>query len=209
MRRAGVAGGALLLAVTSAAGAQTVRIGIHGVGISHVEVRQERRAEGGGIGGYLSVRVGRFGLDLSGHAASIELVDVPAEPFDVLQGDARLSYAVARSLAIEVGAGRRKIDPEFTAQDVSVVRAGLLSEVRLSSIGSVWGRGAYLVSSRFNGGGEAGLALELGLGVALGTANGRFRVRVEYEFQRIDREVETVKVPIQVTIAKLGLDLGF
>lgn len=209
MRRAGVAGGALLLAVTSVAGAQTVRIGIHGVGISHVEVRQERRAEGGGIGGYLSVRVGRFGLDLSGHAASIELVDVPAEPFDVLQGDARLSFAVARSLAIEVGAGRRKIDPEFTAQDVSVMRAGLLSEVRLSSIGSVWGRGAYLVSSRFNGGGEAGLALELGLGAALGTANGRFRVRVEYEFQRIDREVETVKVPIQVTIAKLGLDLGF
>lgn len=51
--------------------------------------------------------------------------------------------------------------------------------------------------------------MELGLGAALGTANGRVRVRAEYEFQRIDREVGRAPVPIQVTVGKLGIDLGF
>lgn len=196
-------------AVASPAAAQRVRFGVHAVTVSHAEVRDDLRAEGGGVGGYVSVRVGRFGLDLTGYAASIEVVELPADPFDVLQGDVRVSFSVARSLAVEVGGGRRSIDPEFTAQDVSHGRIGILSEVPLSRLGSVWGRGAYLISPRFNGGGEAGLGLELGFGAGIGTANGRFRLRVEYDFQRIDREVASVKVPIQLTVAKVGLDLGF
>jgi hypothetical protein len=79
---------------------------------------------------------------------------------------------------------------------------------------------AALEISRFNrevdpefaapaGGGESGLALEIGLGVAVGTANGRFRVKAESNFQRIDREVNGQDVPVQVTQARLGLELGF
>ena len=189
--------------------AQTVRFGVHGVGISHAEINENRRVDGTGVGGQITVRVGRFGLELSGYTA--QMTDAPegVEEFDLLQGDVRVSFRIARSLAIEVGGGRRKVDPEFAAQDIGWGRLGILSEVQLSRIGSLWGRGAYLLNAEFNGGGDAGLAVELGLGAGLGTANGRFRVRVEYEFQRLDREIGTVKVPIQMTVAKFGVDLGF
>ena len=108
-----------------------------------------------------------------------------------------------------MGAGRRLIRPRFAAQDVGVARAGILSEIPLSALGSVWGRGAYLLAPKFSGGGTAGLAVELGFGAGLGTRNGRFRFRVEYEFQRIDRSVNDVAVPIQTSLARIGADLGF
>ena len=195
--------------VAPIASAQTVRIGIHGVGLTHTEITPERRAEGGGVGGLVSVRWRRFGLDLSGYVARMDSVDGGPKLFDLYQGDVRLSYRVATGLALEVGGGRRFIEPDFAAQDVGVTRAGILSEIRLSSLGSVWGRGAYLLAPKFSGGGSAGLAVELGFGAGLGTRNGRFRFRVEYEFQRIDRSVNDVAVPIQTSLAKVGADVGF
>ncbi len=39
--------------------------------------------------------------------------------------------------------------------------------------------------------------------------NGRFRVRADYEFQRIDREVNGVDLPIQLSRATIGVELGF
>ena len=54
-----------------------------------------------------------------------------------------------------------------------------------------------------------GLSAEVGLGIAVGTANGRFRVRADYEFQRIDRKVDNQDVPLQMSLAKLGLEVGF
>jgi hypothetical protein len=191
------------------AAAQTVRIGLHGVGLTHTEIASERRAEGGGLGGLISLRWRRFGLDLSGHVARLDSVGGGPRLFDLYQGDARLSYRVATGLALEVGAGRRKIEPEFAAQDVGLARAGILSEIRLSSLGGVWGRGAYLLAPRFSGGGSAGLAVELGFGASLGTRNGRIRGRVEYEFQRIDRTANGIDVPIQTSLAKVGVDVGF
>jgi hypothetical protein len=208
-RRWGALTVVVLVIVPGAAAAQTVRFGVDAVGISHAEINENRRVDGAGVGGQITVRVGRFGLELSGYTA--QMTDTPegVQEFDLLQGDVRLSFAIAQSLAIEVGGGRRKVDPEFAAQDIGLGRLGIRSEVQLSRIGSLWGRGAYLLRPQFNGGGEAGLAVELGFGAGLGTANGRFRVRVEYEFQRLDREVGTVKVPIQMTVAKFGVDLGF
>ena len=47
------------------------------------------------------------------------------------------------------------------------------------------------------------------MGAGLGTASGRVRGRVEYEFQRIDRSVSGTAVPIQLSLAKLGFDVGF
>jgi hypothetical protein len=32
---------------------------------------------------------------------------------------------------------------------------------------------------------------------------------VEYEFQRIDRSVNQVPVPIQTSVGKVGIDVGF
>jgi len=200
---------ALLLGVGPALHAQAVRVGVHAVALTYAEIRGSDRATGGGIGGQISLRRGRFGADLSGYSARLDSADGGGKAFSLLAGNARVHYRVAGALAIEAGVGRRSVDPDFAAQDVGFGRVGVLSEIALSRIGGVWGRGAYLIAPRFSGGGSAGLALELGIGAGIGTANGRFRARVEYEFQRIDRTVNGTAVPIQLSLAKLGVDVGF
>jgi len=212
MTRRGIVLAAALvgLAAPRATPAQTVRFGLQGVGLTYSEIDQGRRAEGGGLGGTLSVRWRRFLLDASGMGARLDPKgDGGGTSFDLLQGDVRLSYAFAPSFAVEIGGGRRAIDPEFATQDVGVIRLGLLSEIALNQISAVWARGAYLVGSRFSGGGSADLAVELGMGVGVGTANGRFRGRADFEFQRIDREVAGAAVPLQMAVGKLGVELGF
>ncbi len=79
----------------------------------------------------------------------------------------------------------------------------------ISRIADIWGRGAYLVNPQFSGDGDAELAIELGLGVAVGFSSGRFRIRTDYEFQRIDRKVNQIDVPIEIALARLGLEVGF
>ena len=53
------------------------------------------------------------------------------------------------------------------------------------------------------------MTFEFQLGVGLGTANKRFRFHAEYEFQRINREVGVVDVPIQLSLARAGVSFGF
>ncbi|MDH3497224.1 MAG: hypothetical protein OER21_10695, partial [Gemmatimonadota bacterium] len=129
--------GAGLACAAPTLAAQHVRFGVHAVGITHTEISEASQAEGAGIGGLISVRVGRFGVDLSGHTAKLDSVN-GGPAFDLLQGDVRASVRIASGFAFEVGAGRRAVDPEFTAQDVGFGRAGILSEFQLASIGSVW-----------------------------------------------------------------------
>jgi hypothetical protein len=151
--------GVLLAVGASSVGAQTVRIGVHGVTVTHSEISEALKANGLGVGGLLGLRFGRFAFEARG--------------------------------------------------EVGLVRVGLLSEYSLAQIAKVWGRGAYLVAPQFSGGGTAGLAIELSLGTAIGTANGRLRVMGEYEFQRLDRQVDRQDVPLQMTVARFGLELGF
>ncbi len=47
------------------------------------------------------------------------------------------------------------------------------------------------------------------LRTAVGTANRRFQITAESRFQRIDRKVSGVEVPIQLTVARLGIEFGF
>jgi hypothetical protein len=129
--------------------------------------------------------------------------------YDLVQWDVRFDFWLAPVVAIEIGGFNRKIDPEFAAPDVGAVRIGFVSEYPLARIASVRARGAYLANPQFNGGGESGLAVEIGLGVAVGTANGRFRVKAESDFQRIDREVNGVEAPVQLTQGRFGVEFGF
>ena len=92
---------------------------------------------------------------------------------------------------------------------MGLIRIGVLSENQITRLADVWVRGAYLANPRFSGGGSADLAFEFQLGVGLGTANKRFRFHAEYEFQRIDREVGTNDVPIQLSLARAGISFGF
>ena len=200
---------ALLLIGVGTVSAQTIRVGLFGVAVTHTEVGEQQKAQGGGGGASLALRWRRFGLEAMGFRASLDPDSADLASFDLVQWDVRLSYWVASVVAVEIGGGRRVMDPEFSAQDVGAIRIGFLSEYPLARIASIRVRGAYLVDPKFNGGGEAGLAVEVGLAVAVGTSNGRFRVRAESAFQRIDRQVNGVDVPIQFSLGSLGIEFGF
>ncbi len=202
-----------LYAAAPAASAQVLRFGVQAVTVTHDEIREGKRADGTGIGGSIEVRYGRLLFEGRGYSASLN-ADLPTDQdFDVRQLDGRLSVLITSPVAIEVGAGRRWIDPELAAQDVGFVRLGIRAENSVTRLARVWFRTAYLVKPEFSGGGDVGLAVEVGLGTAIGTPNGRFRVRGEFNFQRIDRKVTPpggveLDVPIQLAVARFGIEFG-
>ena len=49
--------------------------------------------------------------------------------------------------------------------------------------------------------------MELGMGMSVGASNGRYRLTADYAFQRVNRKTAD-KVPIQQSLAKVGLQLG-
>jgi hypothetical protein len=210
MMRHGVYASILMLILVGPLTAQkTLRVGVHSVGMTYTEVSESSRSQGVGGAATLAIRWRRFGLE--GLAIKTHLVpdNDELEPYDFVQWDVRFNYWIAPIFAIEIGGEWWGIDPEFAAQEVGTGRVGFVSQYALARISEIWVRGAYLVNPRFSGGGEAGLAVELGLGVAVGTSNGLFRVQAESDFQRIDREVNGIDVPIQLTQARLGVVFGF
>ncbi len=208
MRRTGLAIVAVALCAPQGILAQTIRFNFDGVSLTYQEVREGRSSTGQGGGGGIELRVGRFRLDARAYTARLE-PDSGGSEYDFKQVDVRVSYAVTELIALEVGGGRRYVDPENATQEVGLIRIGVLSENQITRIADVWVRGAYLANPRFSGGGSADLAFEFQLGVGLGTANKRFRFHAEYEFQRIDREVGTNDVPIQLSLARAGISFGF
>lgn len=209
MTRASLVSAVSLLVCVTHASTQNLRLGVHSVTLTHTGVSEDLSSVGVGAGGLLGLRWKKLGLEASGFRAEMSPDRSDLDDFTLAQYDLRLSYWPVSVVAVEMGGGRRVIKPEFAAQDVSALRLGVLSEYALARMSEIWVRGAYLVDPKFNGGGSAGLAIELGLGVAVGTNNGRFRVRADAEFQRIDRSVNAVEVPIQVTLARFGVQLGF
>jgi len=209
MRRAFLLAAALALAGGGYAQAQTVRFGIGALGMTYSESGEGLRWEGEGAAGTLWFRWRRLGLDATGYLGKLKPDSSDVSEMDMVQGDLRASFSIVPAIAVELGIGHRAFDPEFSAQDVGFWRLGVMSELPLARIASIWARGAYLIAPQFSGGGESGLSVEVALGVGVGTANGRFRARADYEFQRIDREVSGVELPIQLSLARIGVELGF
>ena len=208
MRRSGLAIVAVALCTPQVILAQTIRFNFDAVSLTYQEVREGRSSTGQGGGGGIDLRVGRFRLDARAYTARLE-PDSGGSKYDFKQVDVRVSYAVNELLALEVGGGRRYVDPENATQEVGLIRIGVLSENQITRLADVWVRGAYLANPRFSGGGSTDLAFEFQLGVGIGTANKRFQFHAEYEFQRIDREVGTNDVPIQLSLARAGISFGF
>ena len=208
MKHTGLAIVAVALCAPQGILAQTIRFNFDGVSLTYQEVREGRSSTGQGGGGGIELRVGRLRLDARAYTARLQ-PDSGGSEYDFKQVDVRVSYAVNARLALEVGGGRRYVDPENATQEVGLIRIGVLSENQITRLADVWVRGAYLANPRFSGGGSADLAFEFQLGVGLGTANKRFRFHAEYEFQRIDREVGTNDVPIQLSLARAGISFGF
>jgi hypothetical protein len=186
-------------------GAQVVEAAAFGLAVSNAEVDRTREARGLGVGGQVGVDFGRWRIDAQGLTASLK-ADFDIQPDYAVNELAVLgTYRWRPALALQVGAGRRFASPDFVAQDVGVIRVGLLTETPLSSLGRLHARAAYLPLARFSGGGRHGLAMELGLGLRLGPTGGRFAAVVDYAYQRIDREVNGSAVPIRYSVARVGV----
>lgn len=210
MIRAGLAAAALMgLAAPAAAQLPLhARVRAQGVAVNHQESGATRSADGFGFGGAVVVEVSRVTLEASGYRASLDPNWRDSIPFDVTQGDVRLGVVLYAPFALEIGAGRRAIDPDLSAPGVGWYRVGAVARTPLTRLAEITLRGAYLVPE-FDGGGDAGFSIEVGLAAAVGTPNGRFRLRGEYDFQRLDRTVGSVELPIQLTVARVGVDVGF
>jgi hypothetical protein len=210
-----VAGFTVAFGGGTAAPAQTVILGVHGALGDYREASSNLRYTGGGFGGALWLRVGRLHAEgavtrtsYTPRKESTALTD-----FTATEIDARVGVEIASGFAGEVGLLRRNIDPALAAQEMGAARVGVRYSKLIGPGATVGLRGAYLAGAKFTGKGSAGLAFELGLLVSVGPQNGRYRFTADYGFQRIDRRVDLqsgrAKVPIQQSLVRLGVAVGF
>ncbi len=210
MSRAIVLAG-LLLAGGAAARAQTVSLGVHGALGDYREVSPNLRYRGAGGGLWLWLRRHKLSAEATATRVSYDPRNDNSglTSFKATQIDARLGYDVAAGFTAEVGVLRRSISPELAAQEMGAARIGVRYSKLIGPGTTVGLRGNYLVGAKFTGKGSAGLAFELGLLVSTGSVNGRYRLTGDYGFQRIDRKVGGQPVPIQQSLVRVGVAVGF
>jgi hypothetical protein len=125
----------------------------------------------------------------------------------------RLRVRVARTLGVEAGYLQRTIAPEPAAQSVGALRLGSYATYPLAPGADLGLRASYLGGAHFSGGGSAPFGVELGLGVSYGPGSGRYRATGDFELQRLDRSTtvsgEKISVPIQSTVARVGVQVRF
>lgn len=202
----------LLVSMPVASQNQRLRLQVFGVQSTNQELDSTRNALGPGVGGALEFRVGRFGVELSGYRADLEPDDTTLTSYTVQEGDVRLFVRVLNQtqgtdLSVMIGGGGRTMDPDLAATDVGVIRVGVRARAPLTRLAELGIRAAYLVP-RFSGGGESGFAFEVGLELGVGTRNGRFRFQAGFDFQRLDRTVGGLDVPVQFTTSRAGLQVA-
>ncbi len=202
---------ALLLAGADVARAQTVSLGVQGALGDYREVSDTLHYRGAGGGVTLELRLHK----LSAEASASRVSYVPKDDgsgltdFKATQLDARLGYDVAAGFTAEVGVLRRTISPELAAQEMGAARIGMRYSKSIGPGTTVALRGNYLAGVKFTGKGSAGLAFEFGLLVSTGPVNGRYRLTGDYGFQRVDRKVSGAKVPLQQSLVRVGVAVGF
>jgi len=135
------------------------------------------------------------------------------ESFKLDQFSARLGVRTMSLVAIEAGYFRRSTAPSRAAQSYSAVTLGLRAAYPLAPGADVALRTAYVAGTDFSGGGSAPFGIELGLSASYGPGSGRLRLTGDFDFQRIDRRTDQngsrLSVPIQSSIARLGMAVKF
>ncbi len=197
----------LSMSLTAAAdaSAQKLEVSVYGVAVSNGEIDSIREAKGLGVAADARLQRGRFRLELRGLTASLR-ADFSEEPdYALHELSASAGYLWGPRLWLQVGLGRRFISPDFAAQEVGLLRVGIVSETQLSTLAQIEARANYFPLARFSGGGGAGLALGLGLGARVGRTAGRFHGIVDYTYERIDRKVNDAATPIKFSVARVGL----
>jgi hypothetical protein len=173
------------------------------------------RGSGGGVSASFTYKK----LGIEGSLASISYDPVAGSTatvsFKATQLDIRARYYITGPVSAEVGIVNRKAKPEFEAQSVGAVRAGVRMSYPLGVGVNMGLRGGMLFGSKFSGGGTvSGVgALELGLNMAVDAMKGRLRLTGDYDFQRIARTTGSgpgkADVPIQQALARVGLAVAF
>ena len=197
------------------AGAQRFTIGPQAVLVDYREVSSGLGCAGAGFGGLATARYRK----LRAAAAVVRLTLDPtsqstaAAGFKATQVDAWVAYDVASYASLEVGLIRRTADPEFDAQSLGAVRIGARSAYDLGPGATVSLRANYLAAPKFSGGGRAAFSLDLGLDLDVRLA-GRLHGVVDYTFERVNRKTDPggtgeIAAPIQQTLARVGLGIGF
>jgi hypothetical protein len=159
--------------------------------------------------GRLALRVdaSHLSLDPSSDGSS------PLEAFTVDQISVRVGVRTLSLVAIEAGYFRRSTAPARAGQSYSAATLGLRAAYPLAPGADVALRTAYVAGTDFSGGGSAPFGIELGLGAAYGPGSGRLRLTGDFEFQRIDRRTDQngsrLSVPIQTSVARLGVAVKF
>jgi len=216
MRRAAAAVALLVLASpTAPAQRVAVTVGPQFVLASYREVAAGLRYQGTGLGGAVTARYRKL-------SAEAGVVRVTLDPttgssatsgFTATEVNAWLAYDLATYASVEAGFIRRTADPEFDAQSVGAVRIGARSFYEIGPGATVLFRANYLAAPKFSGGGHAGFSIDLGLGLDVRLA-GRLHGTAGYTFQRINRKTNPggtgeIDAPIQATVARVGLAVGF
>jgi hypothetical protein len=183
--------------------AQQLRVG---GGYAFIDYREQAtflHFSGSGPAATLEVERGRFAL-----RAASSLESFTADQFSV-----RVGVRTYGLVAIEAGWFQRSIAPSRAAQSYSALTLGLRAAYPLAPGADVALRTAYVAGNDFTGGGSAPFGIELGLAAAYGPGSGRFRVTGDFDFQRIDRKTDgsgtELSVPIQSSVARLGLEVKF
>lgn len=206
---------ALLALAQGAASAQQITIGPQAVLASYREVVSGLRYAGIGFGGTMFLRFHKLSAEAAVTRVKLDTADgsTAAQGFTATQVDAWVAYDVAAYASVEAGVIRRTADPELDAQSVGAVRIGARSFYEIGPGATVTFRANYLAAPKFSGGGWAPFSLDLGLGLDVRLA-GRMHGTAAYAFQRINRKTDPggsgeIDVPIQETVARLGLSLAF
>lgn len=195
--------------------AQMAGVGVHGVFADYREQSSSLHysGSGGAVTGWLAR--GKFSADVTFTSVNYDPDSdgTAIAKFKSTQLDGRVRWFLASGVSAEVGFTKRTVDPEFEAQSVGAVRAGVHGHYLLGPGADITLRANYLAGAKFSGGGKAPFGFETGLGLSVGKTNGRFRILGQYEFQRFNRTTNngggTLKVPLQQSLARVGLGVGF
>jgi hypothetical protein len=210
---------AALIGFTLAAAPLSAQQVTLGAGYAFSDYREQAdflHFRGAGPSVLLTVEHGRLALRADAWHLSMDPTGEAAaglESFTVDEINVRLGVRAVSVLALEAGYLRRSVAPSRAAQSYSAATLGLRAAYPLAPGAEVAVRTSYVAGTDFTGGGSAPFGIELGLSAVYGPGSGRLRVTGDYEFQRIDRRTDQngsrVSVPIQSSVARLGLAVRF
>lgn len=202
--------GLACFAGASAVRAQRVQAGVQLAFGDYREGSSDLHWRGAGPAAWASITLRK--LTLEGRFARISYDTVgggsATAGFKATQFDGFARYYLANHISAELGVTNRKADPEFDAQSMAALRIGARGAYDLGPGATIALRGNYLAGAKFSGGGKAPFAFDIGLSLAVGATNGRYRLTGDYDFQTAKRKT-VIDAPIQQTLARIGIALGF